>query len=455
MRSVYARIMLWCFATLLISLQAFSIVSRVVETRAMGNGGPMARFDSLVLKEAVEAYETGGAGTLKDYLQRADSITGMQRYLSDPTGKDLVDGADLSRVLAKGMVRPRWFAPGLPWRPPGPIPIATASPDGRYRLITIAEPPFALSSLIPYYLLILGTVALVCWALAISIASPLHDLARGVELFGRGELSLRLNSPRRDEIGELARSFDRMAERISTLLTSERRLLQDVSHELRSPLARMSFAAELARTSENRDAAIDRIKTDINRLKDLISGLLEVTRSEGDPLARKIEPFCVAALLREIAAASIIEADARGCRIEVNVANEPALAGDRELLHRAFENIVRNAIRYAPQGSAVEVNVGLVKDAALITIRDYGAGVPDDVLDKLIEPFFRVDDSRSSSTGGAGLGLAIAERSIRLHQGRLRLSNAHPGLLVSIELPGVASVLSEPIRQTPRQPLTR
>jgi signal transduction histidine kinase len=446
--------MLWCFATLLISLQAFSIVSRVVESRAMGQSGPMARFDSLILNEAVEAYDAGGPDKLRSYLQKAASITGMERHLSDAAGKDLASKADLSGFLSKGVMRPAWFSLGLPWRQPGRIPIATASSDGRYHLITIAEPPFALGSLIPYYLLILGTVALVCWALAFSIASPLHELARGVERFGRGELSLRLNSPRRDEIGELARSFDRMAERISTLLTSERRLLQDVSHELRSPLARMSFAAELARKSDNRDSAIDRIKSDINRLTELISSLVDVTRSEGDPLTSKYDAFCLATLLREVAADSFIEADAQGCRIDVTAANEPEVEGDRELLRRAFENIARNAIRYAPRGSVVEINVGMVKNTALTTIRDYGDGVPDGVLEKLIEPFYRVDDSRTSSTGGMGLGLSIAERAVRLHHGRLRVANVHPGLLVSIELPVTVAVAS-PRGQTPTSSMTR
>jgi signal transduction histidine kinase len=448
MRSVYARIMLWCFATLLISLQAFSIVSRVVQNRAMGNGGPMARFDNLILKQAAEAYESGGVDQLKRYLQKVSSITGMQRYLCDSAGKDLAGGADLSSLLSRGMIRPSAFVIALPWRPPGRIPITAASPEGHYRLITIAEPPFAVSILIPYYLLILATVALVCWALAFSIASPLHELARRVERFGRGELSLRSDSRRRDEIGELARSFDRMAERIGTLLVSERRLLQDVSHELRSPLARMSFAAELARKSENRDAAIDRIKTDIKRLKDLISGLLEVTRGEGDPLACKFDRFCLATLIREIAVDSFIEADARGCRIGVNVAKEPTLAGDRELLRRAFENIVRNAIRYAPAGSAVVINIGIVGDRSVTTIRDYGEGVPEEALSKLIDPFFRVDDSRTTSTGGVGLGLAIAERAVRLHEGRLHLSNAQPGLLVSVELPGASRVAGQSATRT-------
>jgi two-component system sensor histidine kinase CpxA len=313
--------------------------------------------------------------------------------------------------------------------------IAVPSPDQRYRLISIADPPFPAGSLLIYYLLILAAVALVCWALALNIGLPLRALARGVERVGRGDLSVRLNSRRRDELGELARSFDRMAERIGTLLSAERRLLQDVSHELRSPLTRMSFAAELARKPENRDEAIGRLKTDINRLSDLVSSLLEVTRVEGDPLSRKQEMFGISGLLRQIAVDCRIEADARHCRLDVDAGLDPRVQGDQELLRRAFENIVRNAIRYAPEGSAIEMNVDVSAETALVSVRDYGNGVPEEFLDKLFDPFFRVDGSRNSSTGGAGLGLAIAQRAIQLHGGRIEAVNARPGLRVSVELP--------------------
>ncbi len=114
---------------------------------------------------------------------------------------------------------------------------------------------------------------------------------------------------------------------------------------------------------------------------------------------------------------------------------DPRILGDRELLRRAFENVVRNAIRYAPDGSSVDIRLQVAGDWALATVRDYGEGVPEEFLEKICEPFFRVDDSRNSSTGGVGLGLAIAQRAIKLHNGRLHLTNAHPGLSVSVELP--------------------
>lgn len=434
MKSLHLKILFWCFATLVLSLLAFSGVSRFVETRAVGKGGPLARVDAMILRQATEAYESGGAAQLAAYLEKTNESLGDPRYLTDPQGLDLASGAERSDLL--NLVRSQGAAP-VP--KDGHLIVATASADNRYRLITVLSPPFAPWTLLPYYALIIAAVALVCWALAMSIASPLRNLARSVERFGRGDLAVRLNSRRRDEIGDVARSFDRMAERISALLAAERRLLQDVSHELRSPLARMSFAAELARRDEKREVAIARIKSEIERLSDLVASLLEATRTETDPSAKQHE-FSIVDLLREIAADCWIEADARHCRVVVDAAGDSNLIGTRELLRRAFENIVRNAIRYAPSDSCIEVRVETEAQLCHVSIRDYGVGVPVEFLEKLGQPFVRVDDSRDTSTGGVGLGLAIAKRAIGLHRGFLRLQNVNPGLKVTVELP-----LPEPV----------
>jgi two-component system, OmpR family, sensor histidine kinase CpxA len=249
---------------------------------------------------------------------------------------------------------------------------------------------------------------------------------------------VRLNSLRKDEIGELSRSFDRMAERIGTLVTAERRLLQDVSHELRSPLARLSFAAELTRTAPDRTAAVARLKKEIDRLTDLVGTLVEVTRAEGDPSATRLEPLQLGELLRNVIEDCSVDATARGCHIGVNGESNLTLRGDRELLRRAVENVLRNAIRYTPRGSTVDVRLECAGQTARISVRDCGPGVPEELLPRIFQPFFRVDDSRDSSTGGVGLGLAIAYRAISVHHGRLWAQNVNPGLSVCIELPMAA-----------------
>jgi len=428
-RSVYAKILLWCIGTLVLSLLLFVGVTSVFIS-AHFHGGGMDRVDAMLLEDAASAYESGGTPRLSAYLDRLNSKLANRRYLTDASGKDLATGKDRSAFF--DAVNRQW---GVPHRSRGRFIVVQASREGRYRLIVVNDAPFDLAGYIPFYLLILGAVALVCWPLAVNIASPLRALARTVDRFGAGDLSVRVNSRRRDEIGELSRAFDRMAERLGTLLTAERRLLQDISHELRSPLARLSFAAELVRTAEDRESAVARIKKEITRLTGLVGALLQMTRAEGDPSSSRPELVRIDQLLGGVVEDCRLEADARGCRIGFH-ANDPiTLRGDEELLRRAIENVLRNSIRYTPAGSEVEVSLETASHTVRIAVRDYGPGVPDWALSKIFQTFFRVDDSRQSATGGAGLGLAIAQRAITLHHGNLWAENAGPGLRVRIELP--------------------
>jgi signal transduction histidine kinase len=312
--------------------------------------------------------------------------------------------------------------------------VALASADGRYRLLVVADSPFQMRQYIPYYIPILLVLGISCWLLAWRIASPLQSMVNTLDRFGHGDLTARVNSHRHDEIGRLGAAFDRMAERIGTLLTSQRRLLEDVSHELRSPLARLSFAAELAGTADNRGAAVTRLKKEIQRLTDLVDALLQTMQAEGEPHAISQEDVELSTLLSEIVEDCKVEAEACECSVALH-GQATTIQGERELLRRAVENIVRNGIRYSPEASTIDVAFGADDHAAYIFIRDYGPGVPQDSLNKIFEPFFRVDDSRNRSTGGVGLGLAIAHRSIISHDGRIWAENANPGLLVRIELP--------------------
>jgi two-component system sensor histidine kinase CpxA len=263
-----------------------------------------------------------------------------------------------------------------------------------------------------------------------------------VERFGRGELGLRFHLARRDEIGELARSFNRMADQITTLMTAERRLLQDVSHELRSPLARLGFAIELAKTSNDREGALTRIRKEGDRLNQLVDELLHLTRAEGDPAARNKEEIELSELLEDVIADCEVEAEAQGCRLRTRISHSAILMGDHELLRRACENVLRNAIRHAPPSSFVETTMVVQAGVAKLTIRDFGPGVPTEALAEIFKPFYRVEKDRGRSSGGMGLGLTIANRAVELHKGRLSARNAGPGLMVEIELPIDRSELS-------------
>jgi two-component system sensor histidine kinase CpxA len=310
-----------------------------------------------------------------------------------------------------------------------------ASSDGRFRLVIVDSSPFTIWTFAPFYLLVIVTVLFLSWLVAVGIAGPLRTLSATVDRFGRGDLTARVEYERNNEIGRLGRSFNEMAVRIHTLLKSERRLLQDISHELRSPLARLSFAAELARTAPDRQSAIDRIQKEVDRLSALVGELIEVTRAEGDPDSRPIHPVPVGDVVREVVDECAVEADARKCQVVLHAGTSRTIKGDRELLRRAFENVVRNAIRFTPAGTSVDVTVEEQATDTIVVIRDHGPGVPSDALPRIFGPFYRVDGSRDAQSGGLGLGLAIAYRAIHLHHGSIAAENDRPGLRVTVTLP--------------------
>jgi signal transduction histidine kinase len=439
MRSIFTKILLWSFGTLVVSLIAFVVISRFLSDRAFRRGEPLRNPLAMQAEHARQAFEAGGRDQLALYLEQLHTFFPDDHHLTDTSGKDVLTAEDCSSLLAQARTRP-----GMPGFGRVPMVMATPTADGRYRFIAvIRRRPLDLWSFVPYYLLVLLAVALLCYMLATNLATPLRVLGQTVERFGKGNLSARVSSGRQDEIGELSRAFDQMADRIQTLLTAERRLLQDISHELRSPLARLSFAVELVRTADNREEAVARLKKEIDRLTHLVGSLLQVTRVEGDPASLNQEVFPLDQLLQELVAGCGIEADARGCHLVVKKQGSVLVRADHELLRRAVENILRNAIRHAPEATAVEMTLDCQPSTVSISIRDYGPGVPEEMLSNIFKPFFRVDSSRDSASGGAGLGLAIAQSAIALHRGNVSAANMHPGLLVRVELPGDLKVPAE------------
>ena len=293
-------------------------------------------------------------------------------------------------------------------------------------------------------------MVLLCYGFAYHLTSPVRRLRTAVECFGRGDFSARAETDRKDELGQLAGSFNQMADRIQTLLSAERRLLLDISHELRSPLARLSVAIELARSGENREGMLDRIQKEADRLNELVAELLQVTRVEGDPSMQKTETVRLDELLGDLVYDSLIEAQAKDVRLLLKAPLPVTINGDEELLRRAIENVIRNAIRYAPPGTSLDIELTRSADCIRILVRDYGPGVPDEALPRIFDAFYRVDSDRNRASGGLGLGLAIARRAVELHKGKLAARNANPGLLVTIELP---VNVGQPA-QTPTSPTT-
>lgn len=427
MRNLFLRIIVTLALTFALSVIAVFWFSGYMTRRAVGDliDGSM----TLELRQAERIYKDGGSQALADYLRETDRALKGMRYLIDANGRDLVSGADRSTL------QPTGFGFLGPKKNNGQIVIVKRSDDGLFRLVVIAPPPLSLIRFLPFFLLVAALIALLGWVLSIGIVSPLRRVAVTVDRFGRGDLSARVTSRRKDEIGNLARSFDSMAERIETLLTAERRLLQDVSHELRSPLARLSFAAELMKEAQDPTTAAARVRREVDRITGLVSTLIEMTSAEGDPSTRKMQHVPISELVREIVEDSALEAKAHKIDIEADLRSSAAVEGDPELLRRAIENVLRNAIRYSPNDSSVNLKLADEEGLVMIAIRDHGPGVPEDSLKRIFDPFYRVSDSRETANGGVGLGLSIARRAILIHHGQIEARNVDPGLEVSLRIP--------------------
>jgi signal transduction histidine kinase len=277
-----------------------------------------------------------------------------------------------------------------------------------------------------------------CYFIGNYLTKPLHRLGEAAASIAEGRLDTRADPSlrkRRDEIAVLAANFDRMAERIEALVTGQRRLLGDVSHELRSPLARLMVALSLVRQGPAEEAAenLDRIGLEARRLDTLIGQLLALTRIDSGADRGSPMPFDLANLAQEVAADGDFEARAQNRRVVVRQGDACTIDGFEELLRSAVENVVRNAIRHTADGTDVEIALEKRGDEAVLGVRDRGPGVPESMLSEIFQPFRRVANDRSE---GAGLGLAIAERAVQVHRGTIRARNAEGGgLIVEIVLP--------------------
>jgi signal transduction histidine kinase len=325
--------------------------------------------------------------------------------------------------------------------------IAHRSEDGKYWFAVVGDPNrLQIWTFLPYYFLVIGATGALCWLAAAVVVSPIRKIETTIAQFGRGNLSVRVNAKRKDEIGQLGRSFDQMAERLERLIASERRLLGDISHELRSPLARLKFAIKLARTSPDSKSALDRIERDVNRIASLVADIVQITFIEDNQALQVTENVRVSEIVDEIVRDCVLEAQFRGCTIDVSGHIEIRVLGNRELLRRAVENVLRNAIRYSPEQSTIHLSIAEDSGNAMITIRDFGPGVPESALKHLFDPFFRVEEARDTNGGGSGLGLSIAKRAVQLHRGAITAENASPGLRVRIAIPLAGGIV---VRETP------
>ena len=433
MNTLFARTLLWFVATVVLTFIALMIATALDVEPGERRRAPFGTLLSLQLTEARYAFETGGRDGLRAALERFQRVTDTDAVLTDSDGRDLLTGE--IRTDLRDAVRHRRRFPFVARR--GTV-VMRQSTDGQYTFFLILHQNGVVRWFLQpeVHLAILSVLTILSFAYARYLTKPVRQLQGAVECFGRGDFDSRVRSNRRDELGQLARTFDQMADRIETLLEAERRLLLDVSHELRSPLARMALAIELARTGgEDLPRHLDRIEKEAGKLNSLVGELLQVTRAEGDRSRMVLQPVPIDELIRQVVDESRIEANERPCELSISSAEAVQVEGDPDLLHRALENILRNAIRYTAPNSEVSLTVGSEKSEAVITIRDHGPGAPESSLPRLFDPFYRVAPDRDRASGGVGLGLAIARRAIQLHGGRVHAENANPGLRVIIHLP--------------------
>jgi two-component system sensor histidine kinase CpxA len=285
--------------------------------------------------------------------------------------------------------------------------------------------------------------ALISYFLARSLATPLEELREASRKIASGQLQTRVRRRmpnRKDEIGQLAKDFDVMVSRLQAMQIANRRLLSDVSHELRSPLARMNVALEIARKkgAGHIGSEVDRIGLESERLESLVNDVLGLLRESSESAVSPDEDMDLSELLDDLVDVVNYEAPEGMPGIQWQSPGSCPFRGDRELIWRVVENLLRNALRHTDpeKGVALELGRSKRKSRITVTVRDYGPGVPEKELEKIFEPFYRVQESRDRDSGGHGLGLSIATNAVHRHGGTIRAENAADGgLLVAVELP--------------------
>jgi signal transduction histidine kinase len=293
---------------------------------------------------------------------------------------------------------------------------------------------------LPLQPILAGSVVSLLFAalLAWYFAKPIRSLRTAFEAVAGGKLETRIGGSmgrRNDELADLGKDFDHMANRLQKLLEAQRRLLHDVSHELRSPLARLQAAADLMRQQPERGAEfIEHIERDTARMDRLVGELLTLARLDAGMAGELDEEVDLGEVVADIAEDAQFEADGKNCGVEVDLNGETVVRGSHELLHRAIENIVRNAVRHSPEGGKVSISLNVVDGRVRVTIADRGPGVFDSDLAAIFDPFFRSVPGQSAV--GYGLGLAITRRIVEAHGGEVSAANRpESGLLVTLELP--------------------
>ncbi len=402
--------------------------------------------------QAARVFESGGPQALESWLQSLPGEARARTFIVTPEGHEM-----LSRPLPASLAATDPKTGAATIAPIGGALVLVGPGGSTYHVVIgpVRDSPRLFGELelpgVPLSILViaLGVSAAVCFFLARYLAAPVDRLRLATRLMAGGDLNVRVLPAlrgRQDDLGLLAADLDAMAERLRQLLEAKQQLLRDVSHELRSPLARLQLALSLARRGDgNAERHLARIAFEADRLEQLIARTLRLVRLERPAGALEHVSVDVGEILHTITADVAIEADAQGCLVDLQASPGLMMSGDPEALRSAFENVIRNAVRYSPAGTLVSIAARRVTRAAPgdsieVDVEDRGPGVPEKDLGLIFEPFYRVEAAREHrSAGGEGLGLAIAARAVALHGGSIQARNRDGGGLgVTMVLPASA-----------------
>jgi signal transduction histidine kinase len=456
MHSLYLRIFLlfWVAMALIVGGSiaiTFTIAAREYEA-------PELQRRPSVAIQASEALARGGVGALQNWLgANKNAIPDRDLYIIGPDGADI-----LGRRLSEGAARRLEFFNrdeivnrGGNFRAGRAAPQIAGADGSVYTVLLVPRRPSIFGALsLPEISLTILCIALVVsaltsWWLAQHLSAPIRRIQEGARALASEHLDARASEShrvsaglegRRDELAVLARDFDAMADQLRANRSAITQLLRDISHELRSPLARMRVALGLARQpAADLARQLERMEREIERLDSLISQVLKLARLHGTdaPFAR--EAFDLDELIDEVVRDANFEGAVKNCLVRPQGASNAAVNGNRDLLRSAVENVLRNAVRYSAPGAPVDVSITRPEGGLAILIRDHGPGVPERDLERIFEPFYRVAESRDRDSGGEGIGLAITAQVMKAHGGSAAAFNRPDGgLEVRLRLPAAA-----------------
>ena len=433
------------FFALWLSIMAFAVVvswinqtvilQNAIEGQSQRFEVNLQRYEARLIRDLAEGGERRVKRTLRD-LPR-----GLQNHIFvlDEAGREILDRGPMMKKLKQSRIKV------------SSQQVQSVDGDSYTLISTGRAPPRTLLAPGPrgvgMRLVVAAIVsALVSFLLARYLATPLGQLSRASRQLATGDLSVRVGAPlaqRKDEFGQLALDMDEMASRLQVSQRANRRLLRDVSHELRSPLARLRVALEIARNKDQNQVVeeLNRIELESERLEKLVDEVLSLLRESSVSQELKLQHFDLAELLQDLVETVNYESGDEEDQVSLKTQSPLLLMADRDLLWRVFENLLRNAMIHGGATGAIEISAAsLSEQEIVVNVKDSGPGIAEQHLEHIFEPFYRVDEARSRKPGGQstghGLGLAIAASAVHRHGGRISAGNRKAGgLEVRVTLP--------------------